>query len=141
NINPNDVESITVLKDAAATSIYGSRGGNGVILVTTKKGKAGKTQFNFSAEVGTNKLGTVPPSAKPLNSQEWLTLFKESYLNAVGTQAQADVAAPTYGDGTVDIDWLHTVTRTGTQQQYNLSASGGDEKTKFYISGGYFKQE
>src|SRR5437773_9714632 len=93
NINPNDVESITVLKDAAATSIYGSRGGNGVILVTTKKGKAGKTQFNFSAEVGTNKLGTVPPSAKPLNSQEWLTLFKESYLNAGGTQAQADAAA------------------------------------------------
>jgi TonB-dependent starch-binding outer membrane protein SusC len=141
SINPNDIESITILKDAAATSIYGSRGGNGVILVTTKKGKTGKTQFNLSVEAGTNKLGNVPPSAKPVTSQEWLTLFKESYLNAGGTQAQADAAAATYGDATTDIDWLHAVTRTGTQQQYNLSVSGGDEKTKFYVSGGYFKQE
>lgn len=141
NINPDDIESITVLKDAAATSIYGSRGGNGVILVTTKKGKAGKTQFNFSTEVGTNKLGDIPSAAKPLTSQQWLTLFKESYLNAGGTQAQADAAAASYGDGSVDVDWLKAVTRTGTQQLYNLSAAGGDEKTKFYVSGGYFKQE
>jgi TonB-linked SusC/RagA family outer membrane protein len=141
SINPDDIETITVLKDAAATSIYGSRGGNGVIVVTTKRGRAGKTQFNFSAEVGTNKLGDIPPSAKPLNSAQWLSLFKESYINAGGTQAQADAAAATYGDGTVDADWMHLVTRTGTQQQYNMSASGGDEKTKFYISGGYFKQE
>lgn len=143
NINPDDIESVTVLKDAAATAIYGSRGGNGVIVITTKKGKAGKTQFNFSAEVGNNKLGDIPPTAKALNSSQWLMLFKESYINAGGTQAGLNSNLATFGDttGATDIDWLHMVTRSGTQQQYNISASGGDEKTKFYISGGYFKQE
>jgi TonB-linked SusC/RagA family outer membrane protein len=143
NINPNDIESITVLKDAAATSIYGSRGGNGVILVTTKKGKAGKTQFNFSAEAGINKLGDVPPSARPVNAVEWMTIYKESYLNAGGTPANLATNLASFGDttGATDIDWLHLVTRNGTQQQYNLSASGGDEKTKFFASGGYFKQQ
>jgi TonB-linked SusC/RagA family outer membrane protein len=143
NINPDDIESITILKDAAATSIYGSRGGNGVILVTTKKGKAGKTQFNFSAEAGTNKLGDVPSTARALNSTEWLTLYKESYLNAGGTPAGLSSNLLGFGDttGATSIPWLDLVTRTGTQQQYNLSMSGGDEKTKFYVSAGYFKQE
>lgn len=143
NLNSDDIETVTVLKDAAATAIYGSRGGNGVILITTKKGKTGKTQFNFSTEIGQNKNGDVPPSARPLNSTEWFTLFKESYLNAGGTQANLTTLLNSYGDttGATNIDWLHLITRTGTQQQYNLSASGGDGKTNFYISGGYFKQE
>jgi len=140
-LNPDDIESISVLKDAAATSIYGARGGNGVIVISTKKGRIGRTQFNATAEVGGNKLGNVPDAAKPLHAQDWLALFKESYVNAGGTQAQADAAAATYGDGSVDIDWLKTVTRVGQQQQYNLSASGGDGKTTFFISGGYFKQQ
>ena len=141
NINSDDIESLTVLKDAAATSIYGARGGNGVIIITTKKGKAGKTQFGVSAEGGTNKLGKIAPNAVPLRSADWLALFQEAYINAGGTAANAATVAANYGDGTVDIDWLHQLTRTGTQQQYNLSASGGDGKTNFYVSGGYFQQE
>src|SRR5690349_4688273 len=70
NINPDDIESISILKDAAATAIYGSRGGNGVIVITTKRGKAGKTQFKLVGEIGNNTLGNVPPSAKPVNSQQ-----------------------------------------------------------------------
>ncbi|HZE82663.1 MAG TPA: TonB-dependent receptor [Puia sp.] len=141
NINPDDIESISVLKDAAATSIYGSRGGNGVIVITTKRGRAGKTTFSASAEVGNNKLGNIPKAAKPLNSKDWLALFQESYINAGQTPAAAATAAATYGDGTVDIDWLKTVTRSGQQQQYNLAAQGGEGKTTFYVSGGYFKQQ
>lgn len=141
NINPDDIESISVLKDAAATSIYGSRGSNGVIIITTKRGKAGKTQFNFTAELGQNRAGDIPDAGKPLRAADWLMLYKEGLVNAGYTQAQADQAAATYGDGSVDTDWFHLVTRVGKQRQYNLSASGGDEKTKFYVSGGYFNQE
>jgi TonB-linked SusC/RagA family outer membrane protein len=141
SLNPDDIESISVLKDAAATSIYGARGSNGVILINTKRGKAGKTQFKATAEVGQNFHGDIPSMGMPLRSMDWLTLFKESIINAGYTQAVADATAASYGDGTVDIDWLSLVTRKGTQQQYNVSASGGDQRTRFYISGGYFKQE
>lgn len=140
-LNPNDIESISVLKDAGATAIYGSLGSNGVIVITTKKGRAGKTKFNITSESGFNKHGDIPAAGMPLRTPDWIKLFKEAYLNAGGTQAQADAAAATYGDGSVNTDWLNLLTRTGTQQQYNFSASGGDEKTKFYISGGYFKQQ
>ncbi len=141
NINPDDVESISVLKDAAATAVYGARGSNGVIIINTKRGKAGKTQFSVSSEIGQNSLGAIPDAAKPVNSSQWLTLFKEGIVNAGFSQATADATALSYGDGSVDTKWLDQVTRNGAQQQYNVSASGGDEKTKFFISGGYFKQQ
>lgn len=141
SLNPDDIESISILKDAAATNIYGARGSNGVILINTKRGKAGKTQFRFSAEVGQNTHGNIPSAGMPLRTKDWLTLFKESIVNAGYSQATANSTAANYGDSTVDIDWLSLVTRKGAQQQYNISASGGDEKTKFYISGGYFIQQ
>jgi len=139
-INPDDIESISILKDAAATAIYGSQGANGVIVISTKRGKAGKTEFSFTAELGQNTHGDIPASGMPLRSKDWLALFQESYINAGGSPANAAAAAANYGDGSVDIDWLSQLTRVGPQAQYNLSARGGDEKTKFYISGGYFKQ-
>lgn len=151
NMNSDDIESITVLKDASATAIYGARGSNGVIVITTKRGKAGKTQFRVSAEIGENRHGTLPPAGIPLRTPDWLMLFKEGYANSWinnhPTDAlslanlKADTAALTYGDGTVNTDWLGLLTRSGGQHQYNISASGGDEKTKFFLSGGYFKQE
>jgi len=141
SINPDDIESISILKDAAATSIYGARGGNGVILINTKKGRAGKTQINATGEAGSNKFGKLPSAAVPLNTKDWLALFQESYINAGRTAAQAATAAAAYGDGTVNTDWLHLVTRTGQQQQYNISAQGGEGKTTFFVSGGYFKQQ
>ena len=140
-LNPDDIESVSVLKDAAATAIYGALGSNGVIIITTKSGKAGKTKFTFNAEIGYNTHGPIPSAGKPLRTSDWLTLFKESFVNAGYTQAQAETQAANYGDGTVDTDWLSLITRKGSQHQYNFTASGGDEKTKFYVSGGYFKQE
>ena len=141
-INPNDIEDVTVLKDASATALYGSRGANGVILITTKGGRAGKTRFRADAEVGNSNYADAPPDARFLNADEWLTLFEEGYRNAGYTQAQIDPILASYGKGSgVNTDWKSLVTRTGKQQQYNLSASGGEGKTTFYISGGYFDQQ
>lgn len=141
-LNPNDIESVSVLKDAQATSIYGSRGANGVILITTKKGRPGKTRFRADVEVGGNKLADMPPNARFLDATEWLALLREGVINAGGTQADADFYAEAYGSKTgVNTDWRDVITRTGQQQQYNLSASGGDNRNTFYISGGYFNQQ
>lgn len=145
SINPNDVESITVLKDASATSIYGSRGANGVILVTTKKGRAGKTKFRFDAETGQSDIAYYNDKYRPLNSQQFFDLTRQGLINA-GTAANAAAAdaimAASFGFGNgVDFNWLDGVTQVGKQSQYNLSASGGNEKTTFFLSGGYFQQD
>jgi len=141
-INANDIESISILKDAAATSIYGSRGANGVIIITTKSGKQGKAQFRFDAEVGQNKIIPLPDGGKPLRATDWLMLLRESLVNAGNTASAVDATMHSYGDTSgIDTDWLGLITRTGTQQQYNLSATGGEGKIKYFLSGGYFKQE
>jgi len=141
-INPNDIESVSVLKDAQATSIYGSRGANGVIIITTKKGRPGKTKFRADVEAGVNKMADLPPNARFLNADEYLMLLKEGVVNAGGTQADVDFWAQYFGEGTgVNTNWLDAITRTGQQQTYNLSASGGDAKNQFYVSGGYFNQQ
>lgn len=141
-INANDIEEVTVLKDAQATSLYGSRGANGVILITTKKGKAGKTKFRADIEMGYTGVANVPADARPLNATEWMTLFEEGLKNAGYSQTVVDQQAALYGKGSgINTDWKDLVTRQGQQQQYNLSASGGEGKTTFFISGGYFKQQ
>lgn len=141
-MNANDIESITVLKDAAATSIYGSRGANGVILITTKSGKQGKAQFRADVEIGNNKAILPPPKGRPLRAKDWLMMLRESYVNGGYTDASITTSLHQYGDTSgLDTDWLGLVTRNGTQQQYNLSATGGEGKIKYYLSGGYFKQE
>ncbi|MGZ5135844.1 MAG: SusC/RagA family TonB-linked outer membrane protein, partial [Flavitalea sp.] len=141
-LNPNDIESVSVLKDAQATSIYGSRGANGVIVISTKRGRPGKTKYRFDVEAGANQRAALPDNARFLNADEYLMLLREGVINAGGSQAQADFFAELYGEGTgVDTDWIDVVTRPGKQQQYNLSVSGGDNKNQFYISGGYFNQE
>jgi TonB-linked SusC/RagA family outer membrane protein len=141
-VNANDIEDVTVLKDAQATSLYGSRGANGVILITTKSGKVGKTKFRVDAELGYTHFANVPDAARPLTSDEWLTLFEEGLRNAGSSQATIDAQLASYGKGTgVNTNWFDLVTRQGKQQQLNLSASGGEGRTSFYISGGYFKQE
>lgn len=142
NINANDIENVSVLKDAAATSIYGSRGANGVIIITTKKGKGGKTQLRFDTEMGNSKFANLPDAGKPLRAADWFTLLKEGMINAGYSDATIATTMSKYGYGNgVDVDWLGLTTRTGTQQQYNLSMSAGDAKTQVYMSGGYFKQE
>lgn len=141
-LNSNDIESITVLKDAASTSIYGSRAANGVILVTTKRGRAGKTKFRFDTEVGLNNIAFENDRNRPLNAKEYIELTREGLVNAGVTQTAIAATLTSLGSGNgVDFNWRDAVTRQGNQQQYNLSASGGAEKTAFYISAGYFKQD
>ncbi len=150
SINPNDIESITVLKDAASTAIYGSRAANGVILVTTKKGKAEKTKLNFSTEIGTGRIA-FKPTNKPMTTLQNRQIFREALINAgyVTDIAGADslIADPVNGFGfnpdyvNTNTDWLKVITQSASQQQYNISVSGGDPKTQFYASAGYFKQE
>ncbi len=141
-LNPNDIESITVLKDASSTAVYGSRAANGVILITTKRGKAGKTKFRFDTEVGYNNNAYESERNIPLNAKQYLDLTREGLVNFGATPTQITATLKSLGDSTgVDFNWKNAVQRQGNQQQYNLSASGGNEKTTFYISGGYFKQE
>jgi TonB-linked SusC/RagA family outer membrane protein len=141
-LNPNDIESISVLKDAQATSIYGSRGANGVIVITTKKGHAGKTKFNFASEVGGNKLAKLPPSARYLSATEYIDLLREGAVNAGYQQSDVDGIVDSYGGNNgINTDWLKAITRTGLQQDYNLSVTGGDNKNQFYLSGGLFTQQ
>ena len=154
-LNPYDIESIEVLKDAAATAIYGSRAGNGVILITTKKGKAGKPRvtynFNQSVQQITKKLDMLNATGymKTANDaayEKWL--FDNAvapYGNTNPGNAKTPYTAP-YTDAQIShagagTDWWELVTRNGRIQQHNLSITGGSEYTKYAVTGNYFDQE
>ncbi|HEY0245173.1 MAG TPA: SusC/RagA family TonB-linked outer membrane protein [Mucilaginibacter sp.] len=141
-INEDDIESITVLKDASATAIYGSRGSNGVIVITTKKGKAGKAQVEFSTEIGSTVNIPLPAAGQPLNASQFATLFIEGVTNAGNTPAQVTALATSYGlySGQSN-NWQDLVHKNGDQQQYNVSVRAGNENTKIFTSAGYFKQD
>jgi TonB-linked SusC/RagA family outer membrane protein len=142
-INPNDIESISVLKDASAASIYGSRAANGVIIINTKKGKAGKTKIRLDSEFGYNDIAYQPNAGKALTRQEVYDLYSDGFLN-YGFQPGdiQGIMEDNFGyDTDADYNWLDLVSRKGQQQQVNLSASGGDARTQFFLSGGYFKQQ
>ncbi|HWN87847.1 MAG TPA: TonB-dependent receptor plug domain-containing protein, partial [Chitinophagaceae bacterium] len=96
-LNPNDIESISVLKDAASAAIYGNRAANGVILVTTKKGRAGKTKFKFDAEVGQSNTAYVNEDYRPLNAAEYLAITREGLVNAGASQATIDATLASRG--------------------------------------------
>ncbi len=141
-LNPNDVESITVLKDAAATALYGARAGNGVILITTKKGRTGKSMLKVDAETGFGSTAYFNDLAKPLNRDQYFTLTKEGLVNAGATPAQMDATLASLGyTNTYDEDWVKLVTRQGSTQNINASLSGGDNKTTFFTSAGFFDQK
>ncbi|WP_119079173.1 SusC/RagA family TonB-linked outer membrane protein [Chitinophaga alhagiae] len=141
-LNQNDIESIDVLKDAAATALYGSRGSTGVIIITTKRGKAGKTQIRVDAEAGVSGQMDPPDAGMPLNAAQYAEMFREALVNGGYTPAQVNTLAESYGlNSGKSNDWYSLVTRTGKQQQYNVSLNGGTEKTKFFGSAGYFDQD
>jgi len=141
-LNPNDIESISVLKDAASASIYGNRAANGVILVTTKKGRSGKTKFRFDTEIGQSDIAYENHDYRPLNAAEYIAITTEGLVNAGNTPAAiAATLAARGANNNMDYNWLKGITQKGTQQQYNLSAVGGNDKTTFYMSGSYFYQE
>ncbi len=141
-LNPNDIESISVLKDAASQSIYGSRAANGVIVVTTKKGKAGKTKFRFDTEIGQSNTAYTNPKYKPLSAQQYIDITREGLVNLGQSQAVITATLASLGGNSgINYSWLDNVSRNGTQQQYNVSASGGNEKTTFFVSAGRFVQD
>ncbi len=143
SLNPNDIEAISVLKDAAATSIYGVRGANGVIVIKTKSGVAGITQVSYSIQSGLSSA-TVAERFKPLNTPELQELLIEGLQNAGIRNNDADALEFLVNNGfnpNVNTDWYDLLTRDGLYQQHNLSIKGGSENTRFYISGGYFNQE
>jgi TonB-linked SusC/RagA family outer membrane protein len=141
-LNPNDIESISVLKDAASASAYGNRAAGGVIIITTKQGRAGKTKIKLDIENGFSSMAYDDPRYRPLNASQYLAITREGLVNAGNTQTQIDATlAARGGNNNVDYNWLNALTRQGTQQQYNISALGGNDKTTFYMSGGYFYQE
>ena len=137
-MNADDIESITILKDATETSIYGADGANGVILVTTKGGAAGKTKVGLSLRTG---VAQINQSArfKVLNGSDYLMLARESYLNSgrdLSTFPFQDNDMNRYS--TTDTDWSKVFYDTGTQTNAFLSLSGGRDDLKYYISGGYY---
>ncbi|WP_162427775.1 SusC/RagA family TonB-linked outer membrane protein [Pontibacter pudoricolor] len=137
NINPNDIESISILKDAAATSLYGARAANGVILITTKRGKAGATKFTLRSQYGFNEKNQG--NYRAMTSAELLEYERESIVNAGGNP---DALRPlTILDNGVSTKWVDYAYQTGATQSYELNASGGDEKTRFFLSGSYFDQQ
>lgn len=155
SLNPNDVESIEVLKDASSTAIYGSRAANGVILVTTKRGKTGAPTVTYS---GTATVQFFAKKYDMLNARDFMRqtnrYLYEQYLqdNKIGIYGGKDISdatrpfSPRYSDAeilfqTQDTDWFDETTRNGFQTQHNVSVNGGTEYTSYYISANYFKQD
>ncbi|PSL43120.1 TonB-linked SusC/RagA family outer membrane protein [Chitinophaga niastensis] len=146
-INPQDIESMAVLKDASATAIYGSRGANGVVLITTKRGSAGIPLIQVSANYGTQ---VIPQKGRPnlMNGQEFAQFRKEAIEDNIRftehrEPTDADIPAiyrhpELIGKGT---NWFDAVTRVAPMEDINLSMSGGNEKIRTYISAGYFNQD
>ncbi len=137
-INPGDIESIEVLKDADATAIYGSRGANGVVLITTKTGKAGKTQISANFNQGITQVGKLLPL---LNTEQYLVMRKEAFVNAGITQTTINAPDLTVFDQNRHTDYQKEfLGGTGHTTNANLSLSGGSDATQFLLSGTYYRE-
>ncbi|PUZ22495.1 TonB-linked outer membrane protein, SusC/RagA family [Chitinophaga costaii] len=139
NLNPADIESIEVLKDADATAIYGSRGANGVLLITTKKGHPGATNFNATVSQG---FSVVPRYWKMLDTKQYLQMRREAFNNDGITPTTSNAPDLLVWDTTQDINWQKQLwgQHAGKITDASLSLSGGDAKTMFRINGGYRRQ-
>ena len=140
SINPSDIESIDIAKDAASTAIYGSRAANGVVFITTKKGKQGKARISYDAWVGWTKVQRLP---ELLNAQEYTDTKNDGLKNAGTYNATSNYFATTTGaDGKIiDTRWYDYVYRTGFSHNNNINVSGANEATNYYFSMGYTSQE
>ena len=138
SISPNEIESIEILKDASATAIYGARGANGVVLITTKRGQVGRTRVNFDYSVN---VASVRRKLDLANAQELAILNNEWATNNGQPPIYDGVNKPRpeeLGEGT---DWQDQIFRTALTHTYNLSLSGGTENTKYLVSGNYLDQD
>ena len=147
-INPSDIESMTVLEDAAAASLYGSRAANGVVIITTKKGKDGKARINFQANYGLSNMATN--SYEVMSGIAYYDYFKTTIENTVADGRSANI--PSYGyflgpddylqagwelERTNGEDWRKFIYGTGVDQNYQISVSGANDKTNYYVSASY----
>ena len=138
-INPNDIESIDVAKDAAATAIYGSRAANGIVFVTTKKGKSGKAKVAYNGSYGWSNVQRLP---KLLDAFQYTDYKNKSLVNAGSFNAATNSFYLTNGpDGNpINTNWYNHVYRQGIQSDHSVSVSGANEATKYYFSVGYSNQ-
>jgi len=134
-LSPEDIESIDVLKDAAATAIYGSRGSNGVVVITTKRGASGRPRATFSASTGTQRAAR---RLDLLDATEYLEFFNESATN---DGYEEDYYGVVGVDDRVNTDWQDEVLRTAPVSSFELGLSGGEERIRYYVAGTYFDQE
>ncbi len=135
-VNPADIATIQVLKDASAAAIYGSRAANGVIIITTKRGRTGPNRINFSARYG---IQEIPKKWDVMNAPQYLKTVQTQFANS-GQDLPPGVAAQ-LSSNTINTDWQDVFYRTGNTQDYNLGISGGSQNGNYYLSGGYFKNQ
>jgi len=146
-LDPNEIQSVSILKDASATAVFGVRGANGVIIITTKSGVAGKPQISFSANSAFQTTTQIP---QLLNSYEYASLRNEAQRNmgvAAGSEYFSEKDLELYKNGTdpyfhPDVDWFKKVLKKSSrQQQYNLNIGGGSKDVRYFVSLGYFDQD
>jgi TonB-linked SusC/RagA family outer membrane protein len=136
SLDPDEIESITVLKDAASAAIYGSRASNGVILITTKRGRAGKAHITLSAYTGSQQ---VDRKLSMLTGQQYIEYMGEGAIN--DGYDPADYGLVSGVDDSVNTDWQDAIFRTAPVHNVNLGLSGGSERMRYYASGSYFDQD
>ncbi|MBC7889753.1 MAG: TonB-dependent receptor [Ferruginibacter sp.] len=141
DINSNDVASMEILKDASAVAIYGVRGSNGVILITTKRGGSAKSVIRYSAYAGSEDLAHILEPASPqAYLQKWVDYKKQQNLSDTSILPNL-FERNNYYAGNKPVDWINEVMQSGVIQDHNLSISGGSKDAKFYISGEYMKEK
>lgn len=143
-VNPDDIESIEVLKDASASAIWGSRGSNGVIMIKTKRGSRGKTKVNYSYRYSN---AWIPKGLNLLNGDDYTMLLKESHFNPSQSSTASDAPELSYDRNFSEYenynnntDWVKLISKHGHTHDHNISLTGGGEKATFRISGGYYTQ-
>ena len=143
DLNPNVIESMEVLKDASSTAIYGSRGANGVILITTKKGAAGKTKVSYNGYYSINSVAAYP---EIMNLSEWADFKREAYRADGQWESTAD-DAKIFGSAynavvnNQNVDWIDLIMQNGSQMSHSVSVSSGSERTNFNLSFEYMKED
>jgi TonB-linked SusC/RagA family outer membrane protein len=136
SLDPDEIESITVLKDAASASIYGSRASNGVVLITTKHGQAGKPRISFNAYTGTQR---VERTLDLMNAKQYIAYMSEGAVNDGYTPSRYGLQVGV--DDTLNTNWQDAIFRTAPVSNMTLGVSGGSDRARYYVSGSYFNQE
>lgn len=146
NISPADIREITVLKDAAATSAWGSRAANGVLLISTKRGTAGKPSITYSFK---GSASFLPPAIPLLNGDQYSTLIPEAYMNRIGTTMNSQTVREFnydpndtywYNNYSNNVNWIDEISRVGRLHDHTISMTGGGEKARYFASIGYYDQ-